>query len=80
MSDNLNVRVVGELRQHVMQQIGEQGLYDNASEYIRDLIRKDLTDKQASWEWLRKHLEPAMRADASEFVAVTAADVISRNG
>jgi Arc/MetJ-type ribon-helix-helix transcriptional regulator len=79
MSDNLNVRVTGELRQHVLQQIGVQGLYDNASEYIRDLIRKDLTDKQASWEWLRKHLEPGMRADASEFVAVTAEDVIRRN-
>jgi hypothetical protein len=31
------------------------------------------------WEWLKRELEPALRADESSFVAVTAEDVIRRN-
>ena len=42
---NLNVRVSGELSDFVSQRTGPDGTYDNTSEYIRDLIRRD---KQAS--------------------------------
>lgn len=76
---NINVRIKGELQAHLQQQIGEHGLYDNASEYIRFLIRNDLKSKRESWEWLQRKLESALRADASSFVAVTAEDVIRRN-
>ena len=76
---NINVRVKGELHTHLQQQIGDNGLYENASEYIRALIRNDLKQGNEAWEWLKKGLEPALRADASEFVAVTAQDVIQRN-
>jgi hypothetical protein len=34
---------------------------------------------EESWEWLRKELEPALRADESEFVEVSARDVTARN-
>jgi len=54
-------------------------LYENASEYIRALIRSDLKSRSESWEWLKKELEPALRADESAFIAVTAEDVIKRN-
>ena len=79
VSENVNVRITGELRAHLQQQIGERGLYENASEYIRDLIRRDVKSQQEAWEWLRQELEPAMRADISEFVEVSAEDVIARN-
>lgn len=41
-STNINVRIKGELQTHLQQQVGEHGLYENASEYIRALVRGDL--------------------------------------
>jgi len=76
---NINVRIKGELQAHLQQQIGEHGLYDNASEYIRFLIRNDLKSRSESWAWLKGALEPALRADKDVFLAVTAEDVIQRN-
>ena len=78
-SANINVRIKGELQAHLQQQIGEHGLYENASEYVRALIRNDLKSRNESWEWLKKELEPAIRADESAYVAVTAEDVMRRN-
>lgn len=78
-SGNIHVRVSGPLEAHLQQQIGEDGLYENASEYIRALIRRDLQTREEAWETLQKELAPAMRADDSEFVTVTAEDVIRRN-
>lgn len=79
VSENINVRVTGELRNHLLQQLSPAGLYENASEYVRDLIRRDLKTQEESWKWLGRHLEPGLQADASEFVRVSARDVIARN-
>ena len=79
ISENINVRIKGELKTHLQQQIGENGLYENASEYIRSLIRKDLKNHKEAWDWLKKEIEPALRADENEFIAVSAQDVINRN-
>ena len=78
-SDNVNVRITGTLKSHLKQQIGPAGLYDNASEYVRDLIRRDLQSRQQSWNWLKDQLAPALRADEPAFTVVTADDVIARN-
>lgn len=78
-SENVNVRVTGDLRTHLQQQIGKYGLYENASEYIRDLIRRDLKDRKTAWEWLRQELEPGLRTDENQFIRVTSDDVIRRN-
>ncbi len=78
-SENVNVRVTGDLRTHLQQQIGQYGLYENASEYIRDLIRRDLKDRKTAWEWLRQELEPGLRTDENQFIRVTSDDVIRRN-
>jgi antitoxin ParD1/3/4 len=77
-SENINVRITGELRNHLEQQISNKGFYENAGEYVRSLIRSDLKSSEKSWEWLRKELEPVLRADESEFVEVSARDVIAR--
>ena len=78
-SENVNVRVTGDLRTHLQQQIGQYGLYENASEYIRDLIRRDLKDRKTAWEWLRQELEPGLRTHENQFIRVTSDDVIGRN-
>lgn len=38
----INVRIKGPMAEHVERSIGPQGLYENQSEYIRDLIRHDM--------------------------------------
>ncbi len=76
---SINIRVTQELNKHLQQQIGEFGLYGNASEYIRDLLRKDLKSQEESWAWLKQELEPALRADVDEYIEVTANDVVARN-
>lgn len=78
-SENINVRVRGELKTHLRQQIGAQGLYENASEYIRALIRNDLKSRTESWDWLKAELEPALRAGEDDYIKVTATNVINRN-
>ena len=78
-SENVNVRITGELRKHLLQQTGEHGLYENSSEYIRDLIRKDLQSREEAWKWLSDKLAPALYADTSEFNSVSAEEVIARN-
>ncbi|RAZ87295.1 transcriptional regulator [Mesorhizobium hawassense] len=77
--NSIHVRVGGRLQAHLQQQIGENGLYENASEYIRALIRRDLQTRNEAWDWLKRQLEPGLRADESEFKAVSAQDVIRRN-
>ncbi|NSZ07545.1 transcriptional regulator [Agrobacterium tumefaciens] len=75
-SGSIHVKVSGALQDHIQQQISDGGLYENASEYIRALIRRDL---HKAWDALQKELAPAMRADDSILVAVSADDVIGRN-
>ena len=65
-SGSIHVKVSGPLQTHIQQQIGEQGLYENASEYIRALIRNDLKNRAEAWEWLEKELGPGLRADDSD--------------
>jgi antitoxin ParD1/3/4 len=76
-TENVNIRVTGVLRQHLNAQIGDEGLYDNASEYIRDLIRRDLLDKQHASEWLEQRLGNGLHAAADEFVSVSVEDIIA---
>ena len=77
--ENINIRITGELKTHLQQQISEHGLYEDASDYVRSLIRQDLKNGEEAWEWLRKKLEPALRADDSAYAVATVDDVIGRN-
>jgi putative addiction module CopG family antidote len=77
--ENINVRIGAELANHVQQQISARGYYENASEYIRDLIRRDLKSQQQGWQWLAEQLAPAITASENDFIQVSATDVIKRN-
>lgn len=78
-SENVNVRVTGKLRSHLEQQISESGLYENASEYIRSLIREDLMVNEQAWKYLKEKLEAGIRAADSEFTRVSAEEIITRS-
>jgi len=51
----LNVRVKGPLADHVNRLVGPQGIYDNQSEYLRDLIRQDMYQRDD--DDLRKEIQ-----------------------
>ena len=76
----LNVRVGGALSEFVAANVGEGGAYDNVSEYIRDLIRRDKQEaEELAFERLKAELQRAFAAPDSRYHRLTAADVIKRN-
>lgn len=76
----MTVRVSGALSDFVASNVGEHGAYENVSEYMRDLIRRDKerTEQQA-FERLQAELTRAFAAPESTYHALTAAEVIARN-
>ncbi|MEW6144095.1 MAG: type II toxin-antitoxin system ParD family antitoxin [Thermodesulfobacteriota bacterium] len=80
MAESVNVRISGKLIKFVRERTGPEGMYESVSEYIRALIRQDYERlEEHRWQRLRGELEPGMSAGESEFVEVSADDVISRN-
>jgi len=76
----LTVRLNTTLSAFVAANVGETGRYDNVSEYVRDLIRRDqIAVEQASFEQLKAELQHAFRAPDDTFHPLTAADIIARN-
>lgn len=76
----LTVRIASSLREFVAENLGEGGEYENASEYIRDLIRRDRQRReQAALERLKAELTHAWAAPDSTYLPLTAAEVIARN-
>lgn len=76
----MTVRLSGALSDFVAENVSETGDYENVSEYIRDLIRRDKERKeQASFERLKAELTQAFAAPESSYRPLTAADVIARN-
>ena len=77
MAEGVNVRISGKLRRFIEEQAGPEGLYESASEYVRDLIRKDYQQQEErKWRWLMDQLRPGMEADESEFVTFDQKEVI----
>ena len=76
----MTVRLSGALSDFVAANVGENGSYENISEYVRDLIRRDKTRlEQAMEERLRIELAHAFAAPESAYTRLTAGDVIARN-
>ena len=76
----MTVRLSGALCEHVSANVGESGSYENVSEYIRDLIRRDKErSEREAFERLKAELTQAFAAPESSYQPLTAADVIARN-
>lgn len=76
----LNVRVGGALSEFVAANVGEHGAYDNVSEYVRDLIRKDKKEtEQQAFERLKAELQRAFATPETDYRRISVADVIKRN-
>ncbi|MFC3396801.1 ribbon-helix-helix domain-containing protein [Brenneria rubrifaciens] len=76
----MTVRLKGPLSDFVAANVGENGAYDNVSEYVRDLIRRDKERVESeAFERLKVELTSAFAAPESSYVSLTAADIIARN-
>jgi putative addiction module CopG family antidote len=76
----LNVRISGALSDFVAANVGERGAYENVSEYVRDLIRRDKERAEAEqFTRLKAELTRAFSAPEASFAALDAESVIARN-
>lgn len=76
----LNVRVSGALGEFVAANVGEAGAYDNVSEYVRDLIRRDKARAELdAFERLKAELTRAFSAPDGAYHRLDAEALIARN-
>lgn len=76
----MTVRISGELSEFVAANVGEHGLYENVSEYVRDLIRRDKQRLEAeAFEKLKAELQMAFSAPEEEYVTMTAEQFLERH-
>lgn len=76
----MTVRLGGALSEFVSANVGEDGSYENVSEYIRDLIRRDKERAEAeALNRLKAELTHAFAAPDETYQPLTAAEVIERN-
>ena len=76
----LNVRVGGALGDFVAANVGDTGAYENVSEYVRDLIRRDKERvEQEAFERLKAELVHAFAAPDDSYQMLDADTVIARN-
>ncbi len=76
----MTVRLSGPLSDFVAANVGEHGAYENVSEYMRDLIRRDKERvEREALDRLKAELARAYAAPESSYQPLTAADVIARN-
>lgn len=75
----LNVRVSGALGQFVADNVSADGSYENVSEYVRDLIRRDMERaEQAKFDRLKAELQAAFAAPDDTAIELDVEDVIRR--
>lgn len=76
----MTVRLGGALSEFVAENVGENGAYENVSEYVRDLIRRDKARaEEEAFERLKAELQHAFSAPEDAYKPLTAAQVIARN-
>ncbi len=76
----MTVRLSGPLSDFVAANVGSDGDYENVSEYVRDLIRRDKERVETqAFDRLKAELRQAFAAPESSYKPLTAAEVIARN-
>lgn len=79
MVDGINVRFSGTLQQFIHDRVDGSGLYSSASEYIRDLVRRDLErDEERRWDGLRTELAHGLAAEESAFVPLNTTTLLQK--
>jgi antitoxin ParD1/3/4 len=77
---NLNVRLTGALSEFVAANVGEDGDFDNVSEYVRNLIRQDKARAEAkAFDRLKAELDLAFAQPDDSARPLDIDAVIARN-
>jgi len=77
---NLNVRLTGPLSDYVAANVGADGVYDNVSEFVRDLIRKDKARAEAeAFERLKTELGAAFAQPDDTYRELDIEEFLARN-
>ena len=72
--------MTGPLSEFVSSKVGDNGAYENVSEYVRDLIRRDKDQaERESFERLKAELTRAFAAPDGAYEALDAETVLARN-
>jgi len=80
LSTTLTVRLTGDLSEFANSNIGENGSFDNMSEYVRSLIREDKAKIELkAFERLKAELELAFSASDDTYVKITPSAIFDRN-
>jgi Arc/MetJ-type ribon-helix-helix transcriptional regulator len=76
----MTVRLSGLLSDFVAANVGEDGSYENVSDYIRDLIRRDRERaEKAAFDRLEAEITYAFSMPESSYEPLSASQVIERN-
>ena len=76
----MTVRISGELSAFVADNVGEHGLYENVSEYVRDLIRRDKARvEEEAFQRLKAELQQAFSAPEEAYIEMTAEQFLARH-
>ena len=76
----MTVRLGEQLSEFVADNVGEAGAYENVSEYVRDLIRRDKERmEQQAFERLKAELNHAFNRPETEYAPLSADMVIARH-
>jgi len=77
----LNVRVGGALGRFVADNVGSDGAYENVSEYVRDLIRRDMERAEnVAFDRLKAELQAAFAAPDDAFAPLMDVEDVIRRG
>jgi len=77
-SMSLNVRISGALKDFVNREVTD-GAYENNSEYVRDLIRRDKDRlEEERFQMLKAELHRAFSAPDDQFVEITKEEFFTR--
>ena len=74
----MEISLKKEFDQFILEQAGARQ-FRNPDDYVNELISREMRREKLGWSWLRDQLEPAPKANPSEYVSVTAEEVIERN-
>lgn len=76
----MTVRISGELSEFVAANVSETGTYENVSEYVLDLIRRDKERvENEAFEKLKAELKLAFSSPEDSYVSMTSERFLARH-
>ncbi|MEQ1705540.1 MAG: hypothetical protein ABL867_06150 [Rickettsiales bacterium] len=75
MSSSLNVQLTNELRRYIDMRASDNDVYSTPSEYIRDLVRRDMED----WAIVSDVMQGLKEVKLGKFASESIIDILNEN-